>query len=62
MTFHVLQHGWYMQSNSVAAMFNMLETRRSCGNMLLDENYHPPKIILEDSVLIIKSLVVVSFE
>ena len=26
--FYVLQHGWYIQNNSVAALFNMLAARR----------------------------------
>ena len=63
MAFFVLQHGWYMQNNSVAAPFNMLATRRSCGNIrCFDQNYQPGKIILQVSVLIIKHLVVVSFQ
>ena len=33
MAFYVLQHGCYMQNNSVAALFDMLGTNRSCGNI-----------------------------
>ena len=60
MAFYVLQHGWYMQNNSVAALFNMLAANRSCGNICFDQNYQPGKIT-SDSVLIIKYLVAVSF-
>ena len=43
-----------MQNNSVAALFNMLATNKSCGNILcFDQKYHPGKI---SSVLIIKYL------
>ena len=63
MAFYVLQHGWYMQNNSVAAPFSMLSTSRSCGNICyFDQNYQPGKITLQVSVLIIKYLVAVSFE
>ena len=58
--FYVLQHGWYMQNNSVTALFNMLATSRSCGNIYcFDQNYQP--VTFQDSVLIIKYLVAVSF-
>ena len=57
--FYVLQHGWYIQNNSVAALFNMLAARRSCGNICFYQNYRPGKITLQDSVLIIKYLVAV---
>ena len=62
MVFYVLRHGWYMQNNSVATLFDMLATSRSCGNICcFDQNYQPGKITLQDSVLIIKYLVAVSF-
>ena len=61
MAFYVLEDGWYMQNNSVAALFNMLAASRSCGNICFDQNYQPGKITLQDSVLIIKYLVAVSF-
>ena len=62
MAFYVLQHGWYMQNNSVAALFNMLAISRSCGNICsFEQNYQPRKITLQDSVLIIESLIAVSF-
>ena len=60
--FLCLQHGWYMQNNSVAALFNMLATNSSCGNIrCFDQNYQSGKITLQVSVLIIKYLVAVSF-
>ena len=53
MAFYVLQHGCYIQNNSVVAQFNMLATSRSCGNICcFDQNYQPGKITLQDSVLI----------
>ena len=62
MAFLCLQHGWYMQNNSVAALLNMLATISSCGNILcFDQNYQSGKITLQVSVLIIKYLVAVSF-
>ena len=61
MAFHVLQHGWYMHNNSAPALFIMLAASRSCGNICFDQNYQSGKIILQDSVLIIKYLVAVSF-
>ena len=62
MAFSVLQPGWYMQNNSVTALFNMLAASRSCGNTCcFDQNYQPGKITLQDSVLIIKYLVAVFF-
>ena len=62
MVFHVLQDGWYMQNNSVAALSYMLATNSSCGNIrCFDQNYHPGKIILYVSVLIMKYLLAVSF-
>ena len=61
MAFYVLQHGRYMQNNSVAALFNTLAASRSCENTCFDQNYLPGKITLQDSVLIIKYLVAVSF-
>ena len=60
--YYVLQHGWYMQNNSVATPFNMLTTSRSCGNIrYFDQNYQVGKITFQVSVLIIKYLVAVSF-
>ena len=62
MAFYVLQHGRYMQNNSVAAPFNMLATSRSCGNIYcFDQNYQPGKITFQVSIQIIKYLVAVSF-
>ena len=62
MAFHVLQHGWCMQNNSVAAPFNMLAKSRSFGNICcFDQNYQPAKTNLQVSILIIKDLVAVSF-
>ena len=62
MAFYVLQYGWYMQNNSVAAPFNMFPTSRSCRNVCcFDQSYQPSKITLPVSVLIIKYLVAVSF-
>ena len=47
----------------MAALFNMLATSRSCGNICcFDQNYHPGKTTLSDSVLNVKHLVAVSFE
>ena len=47
---------------SVAELFNMLATSRSCGNIrCFDQNYQPGKITLQVSVLIIKYLVAMSF-
>ena len=55
MAFYILQHGWYMQNKSMAALFSMLATSRSCGNMCcFDQNYQPGKITLQVSVLINK--------
>ena len=57
MAFYILQHGWYMQSNSVVAPFNVFATSRSCGNIrCFDQNYQPGKITLQVSVLIFKYL------
>ena len=61
MAFYVLQHGWCMHNNSVAAPFKMLAASRSCGNICFGQNYQPGKITLQDLVLIIKNLVAVSF-
>ena len=62
MAFYVLQHGWYMQNNSVAAPFNMLVTSRSYGNLrCFDQNCQPDYITFQVSVLIIQYLVAVSF-
>ena len=62
MAFYVLQHGWYMQNNSVAALFSKLATSWSCGNIrCFDQNGQPGKITLQVSVLIVEHLVAVSF-
>ena len=62
MAFYVLQHVWYMQNDSVAMLYNMLATSRSCGNIrCFDQNYQPGKITLQVLVLINKYLVAVSF-
>ena len=62
MAFYVLQNGSYMQNNSVAALFNMLATSKSCGNIrCFDQSYQPGKITLPVSVLLIKYLAAVSF-
>ena len=62
MVVYVLQNGWYKQNNSMEAPFNMLATSRSCGNIsCFNQNYQPPKINLQVSVLIIKYLVAISF-
>ena len=62
MAFYVLQHGWYMQNNSMAALFDMLATSRSYGNICcFDQNVQPGKITLQDSALIIEYLVFVYF-
>ena len=51
-----------MKNNSVTALFSMLATSRSCGNIrCFDYNYQPANTTLQVSVLIIKHLVVVSF-
>ena len=40
---------------ALAALFNMLATSRSCGNIgCFNHNYQAGKIILQDSVIIIK--------
>ena len=40
---------------ALAALFNMLPTSRSCGNICcFNQNYQAGKIILQDSVIIIK--------
>ena len=63
MAFYVLQHDWYIQNNSVEALFNMSATSRSCINIhCFNQNYQPGNITLQVSVLIIKYLVAVSFE
>ena len=59
--FYALQHGWYIQNNAVAALFNMLAASRSYGNICFDQNYQAGKITLQHSVLIIKYLDAVSF-
>ena len=48
--FYVLDHGWYMLSNSVAALFNKLGTNRSCGNIrCFHQYYQPGKVTLQVS-------------
>ena len=60
MAFYVLQYGWHMQNNLVAAMLAKLVIM--WGNICcFDQNYQPGKIALQDSVLIIKYLIAVSF-
>ena len=40
---------------TVVALFSMLETNRSCGNICcFEQNCRPGEITLQDSVLIIK--------
>ena len=57
-SFYVLQHGWYMQNNSVVALLNMLAISRLSGNIhCFDRKYHPGNITLQVSVQIIKYLV-----
>ena len=47
---------------ALAALFKMLGTSRSCGNSCcFGQNFQPGKINFQDSVLIIKCLVAVSF-
>ena len=59
MPIYVIQDGWYMQNNSVAAM---LATSRSYGNICcFDQNYQPGKINLQDLVLTVEYLAAVSF-
>ena len=49
-------------NNSVGALFNVIVTSRSCGNIsCFDQKYQPDKITLHVSVLIIKYLVALSF-
>ena len=62
MAFCVLQRGWYMQNNLMAAPFNMLATSSSCGNKrYFDQNYQPGMIAIQVSVLIIRFSLAVSF-
>ena len=47
---------------TIIALFNMSATSRSRENICcFDQNYQPGKITLQDSVLVIKYLVAVSF-
>ena len=47
---------------TLAALFNMLATSRSCGNICcFNQNYLLRKITLQDSVLNVECLVAVSF-
>ena len=63
MAFYILQYGWYMQNNSLVALFSMWTTSRSCGSIrCFGQNYQPGKITLQVSVFIIKYLVAVSFK
>ena len=49
--------------DSVAEVFSILETSRSCGNIHCSyQHYQPGKITLHFSVLMIKYLVATSFE
>ena len=62
MAFYVLQYDWYIQNNTVAALFNVLATSRLCGYIrCFYEKYQPSKITLHLLVLIIEYLVAVSF-
>ena len=46
-----------MYKDSVAEVFNISETSRSCGNIQCSyQRYQPGKIILQVSVLMIESL------
>ena len=58
MAFCILDHGWNMKNNSAAALFNMLATNRSCGNIrCFDQKHQPGNITLQVSVQIIEFLV-----
>ena len=62
MTFYVLQYGWYKENNSVKALFNMFAASKSCENICcFDQSYQSDEITLQNSVLIIKNLVALSF-
>ena len=55
MAFYNLQHVWDIQNNSVVAPFNMLTINRSRRNIrCFNQNYHPGKITLQVSDLMIK--------
>ena len=55
MAFYNLQHVWDIQNNSVVAPFNMLTINRLRRNIrCFDQNYHPGKITLQVSDLMIK--------
>ena len=48
MAFYILQYGWYMQNNSVVALFSMWATSSLCGSIrCLGQNYQPGKITLQ---------------
>ena len=52
-----------MYNDSVAEVFNILATSRSCGNMQCSyQNFQPRKVSLQVSVLIIKYLVATPYE
>ena len=62
MVFYIIEYGWYMQSNAVAAPFNMLATCRSCRNIrYFNKSYQPGKRIIQVSVSNIKYLVALTF-
>ena len=49
--------------DSVAEVFSILATRRSCGNILCSyQRYQPGKITLHFSVLMIEYLVATSYK
>ena len=55
MGFYVLQQGWYIQNNLMAALFDMLATSRSCGNIctvLNKATSHVRKIYKIESLLL----------
>ena len=52
-----------MYNYSVEAVLNILETNKSCGNILCSyQQYHPGKITLEVSVPMIEYLVITAYE
>ena len=52
-----------MYNESVAAIFNILITSRSCGNIRCSyKHLQPAKITLQASVLMIEYLVAMSYE
>ena len=55
---------WLLNINNLGeAVFNMLATSKSCGNIcFFDQHYQPGTITSQVSVLMIEYLVAVSFE